>query len=83
MTQYLIMCRSLTYAQRAAQALERAGYRAAVVRAPQELRGNGCGYALSMRRGFEEAVKLLQNQNLLSGKLYQKQNDSEYREVFP
>ena len=41
MQHYLIMCRSLTYAQRAQQALERAGIPAAVVKAPQSVSAAG------------------------------------------
>ena len=38
---YLIMCRSLTYAQRAARVLERAGIGAGIIKAPAGLTGNG------------------------------------------
>ena len=41
MTQYLIMCRSLTKAQSSARLLESAGITASVVKAPQELSGAG------------------------------------------
>lgn len=49
MQHYIIMCRSLTYAQRAARALERAGYYASVAKAPQELAGEGCSYGVRIR----------------------------------
>ena len=39
MQRYLIMCRSLTYAQRASSALERAGITAVVARALSVLSG--------------------------------------------
>ena len=40
MTQYLLMCRSLTYAQKSVKLLERSGITAAVVKAPRlRLRG--------------------------------------------
>ena len=45
MTQYLLMCRSLTYAQKSVKLLERSGITAAVVKAPQGLSSSGCGYA--------------------------------------
>lgn len=82
MTQYLIMSRSLTNAQRASRLLEQSGIRATVVKAPQQLRGNGCGYALALKRSFPEAVRILRDQNLLFGKLYEKAADGEYTEVF-
>ena len=48
--QYLIMCRSLTWAQRSAALLERGGITASVVKAPQGLSPSGCAYANSMYR---------------------------------
>ncbi len=78
---YLILCRSLTYAQKAFAALERRGIRAGLIRAPQHLRGRGCGYALSLSRRFPEAVGILREQQLLTGRLYQREDNGEYREV--
>ena len=80
MTQYLIMCRSLTHAQRAARLLERQGISAGVTKAPQELSSRGCAYAVSMHRRFDEAVQLLRKQEMLTGKLYMRQEEK-YIEV--
>ncbi len=80
MKQYLIMCRSLTYAQRAERVLNRAGISAAVVKAPQSLLTGGCGYAISLHRNFDRAVLLLKNNGLLRGKMYKRENDGEYEE---
>ena len=55
---YLIMCKSLTNAQRAALLLERRGIDTVVVKAPQHLRENGCGYALSLYKRADEAAAL-------------------------
>lgn len=82
MTQYLIMCRSLTKAQSSAKLLERAGITAAVVKAPQNLSSGGCGYAVSLHRKFDEAVSLLSKNNLLNGKLFRRMESGEYAEVF-
>ena len=81
MTQYLIMCRSLTKAQSSARLLESAGITASVVKAPQELSGAGCGYALSLYRTLEEAVELLRKNKLLNGKLYSRSGNNAYVEV--
>ena len=81
MTQYLIMCRSLTKAQSSARLLESAGITASVVKAPQELSGAGCGYALSLYRKFGEAVELLRKNKLLNGKLYSRSGNNAYVEV--
>ena len=78
---YLIMCKSLTTAQRGALLLERHGISASVVKAPQHLRGNGCGDALSLYRNLEEAVTTLQNGRLLTGKIYRRLENGEYLEV--
>ena len=45
---YLIMCRSLTYAQRVANALERGGIPARVLRSPEELSPAGCSYSVKI-----------------------------------
>lgn len=82
MTQYLVMCRSLTKAQSSVKLLERAGITAAVVKAPQNLSSGGCGYAVSLHRKFDEAVSLLSKNNLLNGKLFRRMESGEYAEVF-
>lgn len=79
--QYLILCRSLTYAQRAASELARRGISASVVKAPQRLRERGCGYALSLSRHFSEAVEILKAQDLLTGRLYAREDGGDYTEV--
>ena len=55
MQNYLFLYRSLTYAQWAAAALERAGITAYLVRTPASLSGQGCGYSLrlSVRDGSD------------------------------
>ena len=78
---YLIMCKSLTGAQRASLLLERRGIGAAVVKAPQNLRGNGCGYAVSLYRRLGEAVGILKSAELLTGKVYIREEDGSYREA--
>ena len=78
---YLILCKSLTNAQRAALLLERRGIGVSVVKAPQHLRANGCGYAVSLYRRLGEAVRLLKNANLLTGKVYVRGDDGSYREA--
>lgn len=78
---YLILCRSLTYAQRAAALLQRRGIDAPILKAPMKLRERGCGYALSVTRRFREAVALLRENHLLTGRLYSRSDDGEYREV--
>ena len=49
---YLIMCRSLTYAQRVSNALERAGIPARVLRSPGEISPTGCSYSVNLARAL-------------------------------
>lgn len=61
MEEYLITARSVTYAQRMAQLLERKGLRVTLARAPMGLTGKGCGYVLRLRGRVrtEAALRLL------------------------
>ncbi len=46
MDHYLIIARSVTYAQRMQRVLARAGIRCQIFRAPRDLTNLGCAYAL-------------------------------------
>ncbi len=81
MKHYLIMCRSVTSAQRAARLLERSLIHAAAVKAPSHLTRSGCAYAVRLRTKPEEAVKLLRRQEIAIGKIYATDDGTEYREV--
>ena len=71
MVHYLILCRSLTYAQRAARVLDRAGISAIVVRPPAGLGPHGCAYALRLReRALPAALRALRDAGLDHGKVY-------------
>ena len=48
MESYLIIARSVTYAQRMQRALARAGIRSQIFRAPRELTELGCAYAVQI-----------------------------------
>lgn len=81
MTQYLILCPTLTWAQRTQRTLERAGLNASVVKAPQSLSVRGCGYAVSLRRRFDEAVNILRKNALIKGKIYFREENGEFTEI--
>lgn len=81
MNQYLIMCRSLTRAQSSKTLLERNGFTVSVTKAPQKLSQSGCGYAVSIYRRVDEAVSLLRERNMLSGKVFRRNNDGSFTEV--
>ena len=81
MTQYLIICPSLTYAQRSQKLLERNGIFSNLIKAPHGLSTMGCGYALSLYKGLGEAVGVLKKNNMLKGKLFLRNEKQEYEEV--
>lgn len=81
MTQYLIMCRSLTAAQRSQRFLERSGISVTLIKAPQGLNTNGCGYALSLRHRMEEAVSLLRRNGMLAGKIFKRLDSGDFVEI--
>lgn len=71
MVHYIIVCRSLTYAQRTAKALERVGITAIVMRPPAEIAGEGCAYGVKLReRSLWAALKTLKAAGLSHGKVY-------------
>ena len=81
MKHYLIMCRSVTAAQRAVRLLERSLIHAAVTKAPSHLTRSGCTYAVRLRGKPEEAVRLLRKNDIIFGKIYVSEDGKEYREV--
>ena len=83
MTQYLMSFRTLTQAQRASRLLERAGYTVTIRRIPANLSVSGCGYAVALRNRVSEAVFLLKEKGMWTGKLFRKEENGEYREVLP
>ena len=66
MEYYLIIARSVTYAQRIERVLNRAGIRTLVFRAPLELtKGEGCAYAVRISPESMATAKTLLIQNRL------------------
>lgn len=83
MVNYLIICRSLTYAQRTASVLERAGVRAHVLRAPKSIDGEGCSHAVRVsERNLSQALTLLAREGLSPRRVYIISADGTYNEVF-
>ena len=79
---YLIMCRSLTYAQRSQRLLEKGGISAGVVKAPTGLSGSGCSYCVSVSgKNGARAIDLLSDEGMLRGKVYIQDADGSVREV--
>lgn len=81
MSIYLITFRSLTHAQRAARLLERGGFTATVIKAPQGLSEKGCAYAVTLRGRVGEALTLLRGSSLRMGRVFRREADGTYTEV--
>ena len=79
---YLIICRSLTSAQRTAQILEHAGIRAAIQRAPRHAAEEGCSHAVRVgEQQIAKALTLLNRTDLAPSRVFLQQMTGEYREV--
>lgn len=84
MVHYLMMCRSLTYAQRTARVLEKAGITAIVTKAPQELTTDGCGYCVKVsERRLADALVSLNRAGLPPVKVFVSRAKGRYSEVQP
>lgn len=82
MLYYLIVCRSLTYAQRTAAALERAGITAHILRSPRSIAGEGCGYSVKIsQRRLADALRVLHRVMLEPKRIFITTGDGSYREV--
>lgn len=82
MVYYLIICRSLTYAQRSAQALERAGITAHILRSPAAITGEGCSHAVKVaERSLADALVVLNRVGLSPKRVFILSGDGGYKEV--
>ena len=78
----LIVCRSLTYAQRGVRLLERGGISAYLVRAPRLFAQAGCAYCIKVsQRWLERAVELMREAKLVPRGIYPQLEDGSYEEV--
>lgn len=83
MIKYLLTCRSLTYAQKSAQILERVGISATVTRTPSGLSTKGCGYCIKLSGvRIDEAVRVLKISNMMPSKIFAAKSGESYREIF-
>ena len=83
MEHYLILARSVTYAQRMQRALDRAGIGRRVFRAPRDLTNLGCAYALKLApERLREALAVLHGERLEPVQIFLYQRGL-YQEVEP
>ncbi len=82
MVYYLFVCRSLTYAQRVAATLERAGISAYLTRTPRAIAGEGCGHGVKVPpRRLPEALRALDRAGMPPQRLFALEQNGSYREV--
>ena len=84
MVNYLIMCRSLTYAQKIAKTLERAGINAWIIRSPASITPTGCSHSVKIaERNLARALQVINHMKLPYMGIYVGTVGEGYREVAP
>ena len=83
MPHYLLLSRSITYAQRMCRVLERAGITARYLRPPARLTDRGCGYAVRVSsKDLEAARRLLREEGLEPKRIFYTDGRGAYREIY-
>lgn len=81
---YLLLCRSITHAQRMRSILERAGISGQIFRPPVALTERGCSYAVRIGTHYlPEAMRQLRQAQILPERVFYAAGDGGYREIFP
>ena len=79
---YFITFRSVTFAQRGEQILQRSGIRAALLRTPKWMESQGCGYSLRIRTAdLMAVVALLREKAIDFRRVYVQNSDGTLEEV--
>lgn len=82
MEQNLIMCRSLTYAQRAMHTLERGGVTVSLIKVPQAISTTGCSYGIRVpARRLWYCLDLLRENHQSFGKVFRYLPDGSLEEI--
>ena len=82
MLYYLIICKSLTYAQRTAAVLERSGITARILRSPKSIAADGCSHSVKIsQKKLPEALQLLKQADLIPKRVFITAGDGNYQEV--
>ncbi len=82
MTDCLMVSRSLTYAQRTARALERAGLRGHIAKIKPEPGEEGCIYAVrTAEKTLTQALELLSQRDLKPQRVFCILSDGSYKEM--
>lgn len=79
---YYITFRSVTFAQRGEQVLQRSGIRSSLLRTPKWMEAQGCGYSLRIwTDDVGRAVKLLRENKVPMRKVYAQMTDGTLEET--
>lgn len=82
MVYYLIVCRSLTYAQRTEKTLSRAGISAHILRSPKSIDSEGCSHSVKVsERSLAAALRVLSRAELSPKRIFVTYGDGSYQEV--
>lgn len=82
MVYYLIVCRSLTYAQRTELALSRVGITAHILRSPKVIDSEGCSHSVKVsERNLAQALVVLARAGLSPKRVFIMAGDGSYEEV--
>ena len=82
MPYYLLLCRSITHAQRMSRTLERAGITARFFRPPMGLTDRGCSYAVRIGGAYlSTAMGYLRAANLLPTRIFLENSGGTFSEV--
>ena len=82
MKMYYITFRSVTYAQRGEEVLNKQGYHCSLQRTPRWMEAQGCGYALRVwAREIDPAVELLRQQKVPLRRVYVQRVGGELEEM--
>ena len=79
---YYITFRSVTFAQRGEQLLQKSGIRAALLRTPKWMESQGCGYSLRFRAAdLLPVISLLREKAIIFRRVYGQNPDGTLEEV--
>ena len=81
MSHILILCRSLTQAQRLSKELNHSGMKSHVQRTPRSISPSGCGYCVSTMGELDQLAELLNSSSIHPRGVYVQSEDGSYMEV--
>lgn len=82
MPKYLLLCRSLTYAQRASRLLERSGITAIITKVPRAAMDSGCNYSIKVsEKRLAAALRILNDGGLGPSRVFMISQDGSVSEV--